>query len=340
MIRRLATLLPVLTALGALAAAPVAHASACSDAAAATFATEPKFGHAGLYARPSADPADLVVMMHGYRNDSSSWNAHLLEAADHGVLAFALDYPGIGPTPDLRGWNVQAGADASIEVAGAFLDDCPSITRVTVLGVSMGGNSSGLAVAAHATRADGETPLFDYWIDVEGVTNVIETYLEASAVGPVNAFADGARADIEAEMGGTLAEVPEEYLDHDIVYRTPDIAGSGLAGAIVVHGVDDGLVPYDQGREMATALVAFGIPTDVYTVLRRGQGESGTTITGTVLTNFDPSYQSPLAGHGWEGSDTQLVIRTAIDRLWTLLGGAAPGPYREFIVDGELGTIP
>ena len=40
----------------------------------------------------------------------------------------------------------------------------------------------------------------------------------------------------------------------------------------MVHGVDDGLVPYSQSREMQARLRALGIPTDMITVGTRGRG--------------------------------------------------------------------
>jgi hypothetical protein len=54
-------------------------------------------------------------------------------------------------------------------------------------------------------------------VDVEGVANVIETYTEARAVAPGNAFAGQAQGDIEAETGGTLEQNPQPYLDRCVV---------------------------------------------------------------------------------------------------------------------------
>ena len=104
----------------------------------------------------------------------------------------------------------------------------------------MGGNASGLAVAARAKRAAG-APLFDQWFDVEGAVNVIEIYTAARALAATgNTMAANATADIEREMGGTIEERPEEYTSRTVVRRAEDVEASGVLGVTLVHGADDG----------------------------------------------------------------------------------------------------
>lgn len=317
-------------------------------------AGQPLMGH---YAEPAngVEPTAVLVFMHGYGNRSDSWACHLLDAAtNHDALAVAMDYRGTGwtgPAADNRGWFVREGAEDSVLAAKYFLEQYPSIQKVAILGVSMGGNSSGLAVAMKATRPNSSTPLFDYWVDVEGATNAIETYHEGLAVGASgNTYAANAAEDIAQECGGkTPAEDPACYQGIAVVAHVADIAASGVKGVVVVHGVDDGLVPYNQSREMATALRATGVPTDFFSVARRNDSgnpataddEGGTTLSQNAA---DPlfgaagqKYTRPLAGHGWEGSSTQLVIATGFARLWDLLEHDAAPANHEFLVD-EAGT--
>ncbi|MDQ3878120.1 MAG: lysophospholipase, partial [Actinomycetota bacterium] len=158
----------VALASAALPTLSAAAAPSCTDGADKTFQTQSLTGNSGLYARPATTPTTLVVFDHGYQKPATAyWDEHLRDAADHGVLAVAPDYTGIGPAPHYRGWNVSAGAADSITDAKYFLGACPSIKQVVLMGISMGGNASGLAVAADAKRADG-SPLFDYWFDIEG----------------------------------------------------------------------------------------------------------------------------------------------------------------------------
>lgn len=283
----------------------------------------------GRYALPaSAAPTQLVVMFHGHLNDSCSWRNHLRQAAARGAVAVAMDY--VRQTPvENYGWFMREAAADSITAAKHFMTAYPSITQVFAFGISMGGNASGVAVAsADAVRTDGTSPLFDYWVTVEGVNNLIEEYLVIRGVAPVNEGAALAQQEIEDENGGTLEEVPDNYVEITSVLRAPDM--SGLKGAVVVHGLDDGLVTTDQSPQMAAALNAVGVPAHLYTVILRGDGESGSTGTAIVA---DPlfaaagqEYESPFAGHGWEGSDTHLVIKTGFDQLYALMDGATVEP--------------
>jgi hypothetical protein len=52
-----------------------------------------------------------------------------------------------------------------------------------------------------------------------------------------------------------------------------------------------------------------------------------------VLAAAGQQYVSPFAGHGWEGSDTHLVVRTGFDQLFSLMGGATVAPG-ETVVPG------
>ncbi|MFN2613545.1 MAG: alpha/beta hydrolase family protein [Actinomycetota bacterium] len=310
----------------------------------------------------NADPTTLIVFFHGYGNDSSSWICHMVDASNHGALSFGLDYTGTGwpgpnndqPPSNDRGWFVREGALDSMALARYFLDTYPTINRVIAFGISMGGNSSGYAVAQGATRADG-TPLFDYWFDVEGVTNLTEEYVLASAVAPANAYAQGAVEDINKECG-------DNYTNNALCLSALTVTAHAQAiasftkGLVVVHGVDDGLVPTNQSRELSTAVRALGTPVEQYTVLRRNdcpdddaqciKDQGGTTLSENVGTPLFAQlglgpYPRPLAGHGWEGSDSQLVIKTGFDRLWDLVDNQDAVPQNaEFVVDSGIGTLP
>src|SRR5439155_21534488 len=155
----------------------------------------------------------------------------------------------------------------------------PSIKTVIAYGVSMGGNASGLALAGTTKQH-----LFAWWFDVEGATNVIETYVEARAVAlSGTTFAKDAQADIEDEMGGPIEQHADRYMKGDVVARSADVVASGIKGVVMCHGVGDGLVPYDQSREMAAALRANGVPVDFTSfATRSSRSEAGTVVDGYV----------------------------------------------------------
>lgn len=304
----------------------------------------------GRYAFPSEPPTTLVVAAHGYGHTSASWANHLRMMAGHGVAAVAMDYRGLKISPDSngdglpesRGFNVWTGSEDLIAIAQTIEARCSSINRIVMFSVSLGGNVGGIALARAADLGrPASNPLFDDWIDVEGEVNLIETSTEARLVGPVNTTARNANEDIQVECGGTIEQAPKAYKQRTVVGRVKDIAAAGLRSAVVIHSIDDGLVPYDQARELATLLVASRIPTDMVTVGRRSpQSERETTLTGLVGGQVKPDYTSPFSGHASEKSSTHIVMVTAFNRLWALLAGDTPGPYREFLVDGKPGFGP
>lgn len=279
----------------------------------------------GRYALPaSTAPTQMVVMFHGHGNDSCSWRRHLQTLAGKGAVAVAMDYTGQRQEPvENYGWFVRAGAADSIAAAQHFLAAYPSITEVYAFSISMGSNVAGFAVAAPEGAA-----LFDWWVNIEGVNNLTEEYLIARAVAPANAGGALAVQEIEEENGGALEEAPAKYQEITNVARVQDM--TALQGVVLVHGFDDGLVPFNQSIEMALALNGAGVPAHLYNVAATGGAEAGTTATAIpldpVLGAAGQAYESPLAGHGWEGSDTHLVIKTGFERLDALMQGGTVTP--------------
>jgi alpha-beta hydrolase superfamily lysophospholipase len=115
----------------------------------------------GLYAMPKTTPKGIVVFAHGYGHTAESWRTHLGRVADQlGVITVAMNYrgqidtPGT-PRPTSRGWQVQEGAEDSIAAAQMMERACPMAKTIVMYGVSMGGNTAGLAVAAKAKRRTG-----------------------------------------------------------------------------------------------------------------------------------------------------------------------------------------
>src|SRR4051812_2774782 len=137
----------------------------------------------GFYAVPHGKAKGIVVFDHGYSHTAYSWVQHVSQVAKRdGVIAIAMDYRGQKDSPPAkgeklpssRGWRVAEGAADSIAAAQLFDRSCRTGGVNTVYGVSMGGNTSGLVVAAKPKRANG-TPLFNYWFAVEPAVNVTET---------------------------------------------------------------------------------------------------------------------------------------------------------------------
>jgi hypothetical protein len=91
--------------------------------------------------------------------------------------------------------------------------------------------------------------------------------------------------------------VPDRYAELTNVARAHDM--STLQGAVVVNGVDDGLVTTDQSPQMADALNAVGVPTHRYTILLHGEGEPGSTVSCILSVRPDsPVRRSSRATAG------------------------------------------
>lgn len=304
----------------------------------------------GRYALPRGAPKGLVVFAHGYGHTTASWAEHMKRTSrELGVISVGMDYRGIeilthsngDGLPGSRGWNVWKGAEDSVAAAQLFYNSCPMLRNRTfvIMGVSMGGNTSGLAVAS-GPKNSREEPLFDYWIDVEGAVNMTETYLSARAISPVNSFGKQAQEDIEKETGGPIEKQHEEYVTRTVVARTDDIKASGIKGVVMIHGLDDGLVPYNQSRELDALLTKEGIPTEMVTISRRSEeSERETTATGYVMGPLYPAitgsdWTSPFAGHASEKSTTHIVMVKGFEWLEKLFDGHIPTGNNQHLVDG------
>ena len=283
----------------------------------------------GLYAFPPGTPRGMVVFGHGYTYNVDAWRGHITRAArEDGLVAVAMNYRGLIDKPKddtgyerSRGFPVKAGGEDLVAAGQHFQDRCGGFDRRFLLGVSMGGNATGMAATQRAKTSEGR-PLFDYWIGIEGVYNFRETYLEARTV-----QANEPREDIEKETGGTIEQKPDAYRERTLVDRAGDIAGGGLKGIVLVHGYNDGLVPYNQAQEFLRAMRNQGVPTDLYTARRKAPGdqEDDTRIPGGPADG--PGHASEWAKH--------IVIDTGMDRLSALARRGEPPPCnRDFEVDG------
>ena len=294
----------------------------------------------GRFVAPIAAPTAAIVFAHGYSWASDGWDPHMRRLArESGALAITMDYRGLvflGDDPDddrpylrSRGYPVKKGSEDLVAAAQTALARCPSIKHVVLLGTSMGGNASGMAVALKAQRPDGK-PLFDYWIGVEGVYNLLELY-EAATIGQaISPFVAQVKEDIEIETGGTPVTQPAAYQERTVVSRADDIAASGVKGVILIHAREDGLALYPQAQELSELLRGRSIPTDFYTVGSRGPDDDpDTTLAGYAGT------QTGQAGHGSEVSENHVVIDQGFFSALGLLAGDPPPCDRDFQVEGS-----
>lgn len=309
--------------------------SITSDAAAVQVAAPPTVGKSdpgqvsGLLGYvPGSSPTRLVVFCHGLGHTvEASWYRAVENFVDADTAVVTTNYRDNGALPVLRAAHDTIAA--TLQAKQRF----PTVQTVYLLGVSLGGAVSGTAISesTHVT-ADGSS-LYNYWVTVEGLSNVVEAWTEATAVVPEYA------QYLEEDAGGTPATVPEEYVRRSPALRAQEMAAAGLRAVAVIHDVNDGLVVTNQGREMADALVASAIPVQLFTVLRVADGQDpGTTGTGAlagILGLDDPNNMIQLAGHGSEADYAHPVIRTGFEQLRLMLDGEydETTPYMEYTVD-------
>lgn len=298
----------------------------------------------GRYAAPAHRPSTLVVINHGYSFDSHAWQWIMRDMArEHGVLVVAMDYRGtVAPgdfdgdgrgdyherkgarwdgSPRARGWPIAAGATDTNAITELVKRRCSSIEETVLFSVSMGVGAGGMALAE-------SRGLYDYWIAVEGVTNLFEEYHGACALARTgNKFATAACEDMAAETGNGN---PSELSSRTLITRSDEIGDSGLKGAVVVHAFEDGQAPYDQGRQLQVALRMQAIPTEFFSIGRR----DAESEQGTALSTHAGNSDTGLAGHATEVSDTHINMRVAYARLWKLIEERdVPDADREFVVD-------
>jgi hypothetical protein len=296
----------------------------------------------GLYSLPAGPVRGIVVVGHGHTGDAHSEAGLVQEiASSDNVIALAMDYRGTNPTTRF-GWRVIEGAQDSIAATQLFDRACRGSGAFTnvVLGISMGGNMSGIAVSSGARRHDG-APLYDYWFDVSGVTNVPEIYADAQAISvvpntPLSSTGTTAMAEMQQEFGGTPSSNPLAYLANSPVLRTAGMKASGIKGVVISHGVIDGEVTSDMSDQMALALALSGMPVDLNTSVFKAPGTSSGLTVDAYLSALVPGYTSAFAGHV-----SDVVLQSSLDKLHAIYsGGPPPNGTSVTLFDGRLGVQP
>lgn len=237
----------------------------------------------------------LVVYNHGH-SDTAATNAMYLQpvVASTGVPVLAMDNRG-----KPGAWNVTTGAQDTIAATAWFKAMHPEIKQTLLWGWSMGGITSGMALAAAPYG------MFDEWLSSFGVVNDFGAYAVYNATDP-----DGGGREVTDDVGGcTPLQCPDAY-----ARRTPTLhaAEMRVRRAYFVHGVGDYIVPIEQSRDMQAALTAASVPTSFYTVIfganpagaqtgfaGHGQGAAAYVamqLAKRIVSGTEPSDQ-PVADH-------------------------------------------
>ena len=312
----LATLAALLLLAAPAAAAVCTSSSAKAKRVAVTVSGERSPGYASF---PKRSPRGLVVVAHGYNWGADAWKTKLARiAADSRAVAVAPEIRGLRTARfengfrKTRGIPLRKGVADLIAYGRTYAKRCRTVKTVVLAGYSIGGAYSGNTLMKKPKRTNGK-PLFDYFVGMEAIQDIFQEFQLAKAL-PNDAFVQGAVADAAAELGGTVDEKPAAYHAVNPIEHVDKIKASGLRGAFLVHGVDDGLVLYQQAVDMTKALREAGIRTDLWTARKRRPGdEPDTTLSGR---GGEPSGNS---GHASDTAIRHLVPSTGLKVIRDLL---------------------
>ncbi|HJQ92771.1 MAG TPA: prolyl oligopeptidase family serine peptidase [Candidatus Thermoplasmatota archaeon] len=263
----------------------------------------------GLVAIPEGTPTTLVVLAHPWSTGSELFRPDLERLAGTGVLGVAMDFRG-----EVDSFKVGAGVADTVAATLALQADHPSVDRTLLYGWSMGAEVAFLAVA------DAPAGTYDYVFDGAGVTDLAALWHSFYA----------ARPFIEAETGGTPAEVPAEYARRSPVERVAELKDKGVARYFIVHGAGDAPVPVEQAERMYSGLAEAGLPVSYYVVTTNEEP----WLCTPVVTVCAPNPPKGLANH--EAGGPRLMrpfLDHRIERLPDPAAAAVRGTY-----EGDTGT--
>jgi acetyl esterase/lipase len=311
-------LVVVLGVLASLVTVPAAHAAPV-ERYSITVDGENALGWLAYPA--TGTPTKLLVIGHGCCGKPDQSGTVRAYADAYGAVAVAMDYRGPGRWDVLKGHRDLIGATEDLKAR------FPAIATTVIWGISMGGETTGMAVAA---RPD----LFDYWVDSFGVVDLFQEFAALGVYPGVNANPNDPNNPtgswIVEQTGGTPATAPQAYLDRSPAYHADGMRG--IKRAYIAHGVGDLIVQYSQSRLMYTNLVANGVPVTLDTVVTRG----GAVQPPFVPAGGVPTVPTPVAPASHDGSVTGYSAET----VGALLSGVAPDAgttFREWVVDATTG---
>jgi pimeloyl-ACP methyl ester carboxylesterase len=254
----------------------------------------------------------LVMYCHGYSHTeptrplikasdgTASWAAGMISVGS----AFAMSSYGLG------GYCIQKGMNATYELT-QYLVSTYNVTRVIVMGVSMGGNTALMlgqkypnvySAVLDISGSKGLAQQYRDKIDYAATTNDTQLTAKIQAAGgkvppfPISLttppplsnqlqafrdFCNVSAADIAAECGGTPDAAPLGYQNIDPIYH----ANISIP-TMTVHGTADALVPYSRSLDYQAAVAAAGKSSlyRLYTVV--GGEHADSIVQGVAAAHF------------------------------------------------------
>jgi acetyl esterase/lipase len=205
--------------------------------------------------RPLAHRGHLavVILIHGggmWTGSRADMREPAREFARSGFAAFAIDYRLVDAASGRNRWPAQLDdAQTAVRWVRAHAADYGvDPDRIAAFGWSAGGQLAALL----GTR---ETPVH---ADVSPISSRVErTVVLAGDIDLAEYTEPPARDEVIALLGGTVADVPAQFKDASPLTWIDD----STVPFLILHGLQDDVVPIDQSRRLAAALRAAGVPT-------------------------------------------------------------------------------
>ncbi|MCA1813659.1 MAG: S9 family peptidase [Halobacteriales archaeon] len=281
-------------------------------------------------------PTTLLVYAHGCCGYNVAPGNVAGFAQAYGAVAVGMQYRGNGH------WSVETGHLDTIAATEDLHARFPTVTRTIIWGVSMGGEVSGMAVAA---RPD----LYDDWVDTFGVTDLFQEFLALGLYPGIGANpndpADPVGSWILEETGGLPGVAPLDAW----VHRSPDLRTDemrGLKRAYIEHGAGDLIVYPTESLATFARLQASGVPATLCLAATGYGGVSGPFV-GVFVPNVPYGLPAPIprslpvgvpgpAAHDGRGD---ACTGYHLDALLRGLEPDAGSPAAMYVVDGTTGQF-
>lgn len=254
----------------------------------------------------------LIVFAHGHGETAESF-ANVLGSLARDTVSPIITMnhgsPGSQWTPGE--WNVWIGWQETVAATQWYRGRHPAIRKIILWGWSQGGTTSGLALAY------GPDNLYDWWVASFPIANAFVAWAGTAIVDP------DFRAEIEHDAGNcNPVACPLAY-----AARSPELlALQGMITpkhAVILHGLYDTTVPYEESLRLKAALITSGVPVSFY----------------TVVTGYDSDGNIVPAGHG-----SGPVGDEAADVVRRIVAGTEPTPtiLAEYLIDAanNINTAP
>lgn len=277
----------------------------------------------GWLAYPTTvQPTTLLVYAHGCCGKAGKGLPHGWAGA-YGAVVVGMDYRGNGH------WNVWTGHRDSIAAAEDLQARFPSVQRTIIWGVSMGGEVSGMAVAA---RPD----LFDYWVSTFGVVDLVQEFGALGLYPGINANPNNAANPIGSwileETGGLPGVAPPDaWTKRSPVHRAAEMPG--ITRAYLETGSGDLIVYPTETYAMAAALAALQVPVTLCIAATGPGAMQGHFVPGVGV----PSVPTPVGPAAHDGRGFACTFQ----HLDSLLRGREPdagAPFKVRVLDFTTGT--